>query len=98
MMRQKIDVMQQRRVAVRNLRAIVLSDIPDGLPELPTLRLKISKVRALILIMEQTLQSLYEREVPRSLRMADPNGFLSHMESRVLVETALTLIQEAKKL
>ena len=97
-MNQKLDVMQRRRVAVKNLSAIVLSDIPDGLPELPSLRLKISKVRALILVMEQTLQALYEREVPRSLRMADPNGFLSHMESRVLVEHALTLIREAKKL
>lgn len=97
-MREKLNVMQQRRVAVKNLSAIILSDIPDGLPELPSLRLKISKVRALILVMEQTLQSLYERELPRSMRMADPNGFLSHMESRILVENALKLIQEAKKL
>lgn len=92
----RMDVMQQRRQAMRSLGAIVMSDIPNNLPELPTLRLKISKARALVLIMEQALSSLYEREVPRSMRMADPNAGLVHIESRGLVEAALKLIAEAK--
>lgn len=92
----RMDVMQQRRQAVRTLASVILSDIPNNLPELPTLRLKISKARALVLVMEQTLSSLYEREVPRSMRVADPNAGLVHVESRGLIEAALKLIAEAK--
>lgn len=92
----RMDVLQYRRDTITSLKAIVLSDIPAGLPEIQRLRMKLSAARALFLALEMTLTSLHEREVPRSMRMADPNASLVHIESRALIEEALRLLASAK--
>lgn len=91
-----MDTLRRRRQVMNDLKAMVLSDISSELPEIQKLRMKLSAARALFLAMEMALTSLHEREVPRSMRMADPNASLVHIESRGLVETALQLIARAK--
>jgi len=93
----RIDVLQQRRLAVRNLAGVAIAEIPAGLPELQRLRLQISIARAAILVLEQTVTALHERELPRSLRIPDPNASQVHIESRGLTEMALRMIAKVKE-
>ena len=93
----RMDVMKQRRAAMQNLGAVVLSDVPANLPEVQQLRLKLSMARALTLAMENALTSLREREIPRSMRSGDPNAYLTHVESLRLTDSALALIAQAKQ-
>lgn len=95
-MAERIKVMAARREAVMRLSALALEEIPGNLSEIQQLRLKLSKARAVMLVLDTTLQSLYERELPRSTRTIDQNAFMSHMESRLLVEQALALLTRMK--
>jgi hypothetical protein len=92
----RMGVLQSRKLAMHQLSQLVVTNIPSDLPEIQQLRLKISQVRALILGVEMALQSLYERELPRSTRTVDENAFLVHLESRNLVAQALSLVERMK--
>ena len=94
---ERMDVLRKRKDAVDKLAAIVLENVPDGLPEIQQLRMRLSQARALFLAIEATLTSLHERELPRSMRTVDPNAYLVHIEARGLVEQALGLIGQAKE-
>ena len=93
---ERVNLMRDRAKAMQTLAGIVVTDVPNGLPEIQRLRLQISQSRALVLALELALMSLYEREVPRSERTVDPNAHLNHQESRFLVSAALQLVQKAK--
>lgn len=92
----RIAVALSRKVAMQHLTGLVLTDIPADLPEIQQLRLKLSQVRALVLGLEMALQSVYERELPRSMRTVDENAFLVHLEARDLVAQALALVDRMK--
>ncbi len=95
--RERLGVFRNRAKALAQLGAIVISDVPDTLPEIQQLRMRLSQSRALVLVIEVALQSLYEREVPRSERTVDPNAYLNHQEARALVTAALQLVERAKE-
>lgn len=92
----RVGIARSRKLAMHQLTQLVLTEIPAGLPEIQELRLKISQVRGLILALELALQSLYERELPRSTRTVDENAYLVHLEARDLVGQAMALVDRMK--